>query len=232
MSLDLGRTPVERSVKPTHERKVAAAAGGDPEMEALLFQYGRYLLISCSRPGSLPANLQGLWNDNNSPAWHSDYHANINAQMNYWPAEPANLSECHQPFFDLMLSQLEPWRKATQNAKEFQTSSNNSRGFAIRTSHGIQGDMGWKWDNTANAWYGRHFWEHYAYTGDKEFLKAVAYPVPQGNLRVLGKSSQRAAGWPPGCAERLVPRAWPHRGRCQLQPADHLGPLRQLHRGQ
>ena len=76
-----------------------------------MFQYGRYLLISCSRPGSLPANLQGLWNDSNDAPWHSDYHANINVQMNYWPAEVAGLPECHLPFFDLVQSQLPDWRK-------------------------------------------------------------------------------------------------------------------------
>src|SRR5262249_24877475 len=101
VSLDLGTTPAERAAKPTDQRKAEAANGGDPGLEALPLQYGRYLLISCSCPGSLPANLQGLWNESNDPPWHCDYHANINVQMNYWLAEPANLSECHLPFFDL-----------------------------------------------------------------------------------------------------------------------------------
>ncbi|HWX21770.1 MAG TPA: glycoside hydrolase family 95 protein [Candidatus Binatia bacterium] len=177
VSLDLGQTPTERAGQPTDKRKVEAAKGGDPGLEALLFQYGRYLLISCSRPGSLPANLQGLWNDSNNPPWHCDYHANINVQMNYWPAEPANLSECHLPFFDLLCSQLESWRKATQAAREFRTPSGKTRGFALRTSHGIHGDMGWKWDKTANAWYCLHLWEHYAFTSDRHYLEKVAYPI-------------------------------------------------------
>ncbi len=106
VSADFGRSTVGQTSLPTDQRKLEAFKTIDPGLEALLFQYGRYLLISCSRPGGLPANLQGLWNDNNSPPWHSDYHANINIQMNYWPAEVANLAECHTPFFDLIQSQL------------------------------------------------------------------------------------------------------------------------------
>jgi alpha-L-fucosidase 2 len=176
--LDLGTSSPEQTALPTDERKVKAAGAVDPGLEALLFQYGRYLLISCSRPGGLPANLQGLWNDNNSPPWHSDYHANINVEMNYWPAEPANLAECAQPFFNLVESQLPAWRKTTAAAPEFKTASgtNATRGFAIRTSHNIFGGMGWRWDNTANAWYALQFWEHYAFGGDKNFLRQTAYP--------------------------------------------------------
>jgi alpha-L-fucosidase 2 len=127
----------------------------------------------------LPANLQGLWNDNNNPPWHSDYHANINIQMNYWPVEVANLGECHTPFFDLIASQLPAWRKATAAAKDFKTADGNftKRGFAIRTSHNITGGMGWKWDKTANAWYCQHLWEHYAFGRDTNYLRTVAYPI-------------------------------------------------------
>ncbi len=99
--------------------------------------------------------------------------------MNYWGAESTNLAECHEPFFDLVRSQLGPWRKATAEAKEFQTPTGTmtTRGFAIRTSHNIFGGMGWNWDKTANAWYCQHFWEHYAFGGDKAYLRDVAYPV-------------------------------------------------------
>jgi len=144
-----------------------------------MFQLGRYLMISCSRPGGVPANLQGLWNDSNSPPWHGDYHSNINIEMNYWPAEVANLAECHTPLFDLIVSQLEPWRRATGQSPDFDTPSGRKtgRGFAIRTSHNIMGGMGWKWDKTANAWYCQHLWEHYAFGMDKDYLRAVAYPV-------------------------------------------------------
>ena len=178
VTLDVGASPASRLALPAGQRKVLEAAeGGDPDLEELLFQYGRYLMISCSQPGGLPANLQGLWNDSNNPPWHSDYHANINIQMNYWPAEPANLAECHTPLFDLITSQLEPWRKTTAAAREFKTASGASPGWAVRTSHGIHGDMGWQWDVPANAWYCQHFWLHYAFGGDTNWLKSVAYPV-------------------------------------------------------
>ena len=178
VALDLGKSSDGQIALPTDKRKILAATTVDPQLEELLFQYGRYLLISCSRPGGLPANLQGLWNDNNNPPWHSDYHANINIQMNYWLAEPANLAECALPLFDLVDSQLPAWRKATDATPEFKTADGEfaKRGFAIRTSHNIYGGMGWKWDKTANAWYGQHFWEHYAFGGDKKFLANIAYP--------------------------------------------------------
>ncbi len=179
VAIDLGKSSPAQLGLPTDRRKLEAFKTVDPELEQLLFQYGRYLLISCSRPGGLPANLQGLWNDRNDPAWGSDYHANINVQMNYWPAEVANMAECHTPFFDLVQSQLPAWRKATAASPDFKISTGAmaSRGFAIRTSHNITGGMGWKWDKTANAWYCQHFWEHYAFGGDKKFLREIAYPI-------------------------------------------------------
>ncbi|HYO09677.1 MAG TPA: glycoside hydrolase family 95 protein [Tepidisphaeraceae bacterium] len=179
VKLDVGASSPEQRAMLTPARKAAAATTGDPELEALLFQYGRYLLISSSRPGDLPANLQGIWNDSNSPPWHCDYHANINVQMNYWPAEVTNLAECHTPFFDLIRSQLPLWRKATAASPDFRTAAGDMtrRGFAIRTSHNIFGGLGWKWDKTANAWYCQHLWEHYAFGRDKNYLRDVAYPV-------------------------------------------------------
>jgi alpha-L-fucosidase 2 len=179
VSLDLGQSTPDQRAAPTNLRKVGASKSTDPELETLMFQLGRYLMISCSRPGGVPANLQGLWNDSDSPPWHGDYHSNINIEMNYWPAEVANLAECHTPLFDLIVSQLEPWRRATQASRDFDTPSGQKtgRGFAIRTSHNIMGGMGWKWDKTANAWYCQHLWEHYAFGMDKEYLRTVAYPV-------------------------------------------------------
>jgi alpha-L-fucosidase 2 len=99
--------------------------------------------------------------------------------MNYWPAEVANLAECHLPFFDLVESQLPAWRKATATAAEFKTADGQftKRGWAIRTSHNITGGMGWKWDKTANAWYCHGFWEHFAFGRDPNFLRQTAYPV-------------------------------------------------------
>jgi alpha-L-fucosidase 2 len=179
VSLNLGESSPAQRALPTDQRKLKAFQTVDPELEQLLFQYGRYLLISCSRPGGLPANLQGLWNDNNDPPWHSDYHADINIQMNYWLAEPANLAECQIPFLDLVQSQLPAWRKATALSEEWRTPSGEKtrRGFAIRCSHNIFGGMGWKWDKTANAWYCQHFWEHYAFGLDSDYLRTNAYPV-------------------------------------------------------
>ncbi len=179
VSADFGQSTAAQTALPTDKRKLEAFKTVDPGLESLLFQYGRYLLISCSRPGGLPANLQGLWNDNNSPAWHSDYHANINVEMNYWPAEVANLGECAVPFFDLVESQLPAWRRATAATPEFKTADGNftQRGWAIRTSHNITGGMGWNWDKTANAWYCRIFWEHFAFDRDTHFLRQTAYPI-------------------------------------------------------
>jgi len=176
--LELGPPSAERLALPTDERLKAYSGGGaDPGLEALFFQFGRYLLIACSRPGSLPANLQGLWNDRNNPPWHSDYHTNINVQMNYWPAEPTHLSECHEPLLALIRSQLGAWRKATATDREFRSADRKVRGWTVRTSHNIFGGQGWKWNKPASAWYCQHLWEHYAFGGDKEYLKTVAYPI-------------------------------------------------------
>ena len=213
VSLDLGQSSAEERALPTDQRKLEAFKTVDPELEALLFQYGRYLLISCSRPGGLPANLQGLWNDSDDPPWHSDYHVNINVEMNYWPAEVANLSECHLPIFDLILSQLPAWRRATAASPELKTPSGDmtTRGWAIRTSHNIYGGLGWKWDKTANAWYCRGFWEHYAFTGDKNFLKNVAWPVMKETCEFWVDHLKTL---PDG--KRVVPNGWsPEHGPVQ-----------------
>ena len=172
VTLDVGQTPAERAALPMDRRlKAYQEDAKDPDLEELLFQYGRYLLIGCSRPGTLPANLQGLWNDRNNPPWSSDYHSNINIQMNYWLAEPTNLAECHEPFVALFEAIREPSRKASQAA------FGKVRGFTLRTSHNIFGGLGWKWNLPASAWYCQHVWEHYAFGGDKEYLRKTAYPL-------------------------------------------------------
>src|SRR5208283_4266043 len=102
VTLDLGASSSAAAAKPTNERIQAFAAAGDPQLATLLFQFGRYLLISSSRPGGQPANLQGLWNESNNPPWESKYTVNINAEMNYWPAESTNLGECQWPLFEAM----------------------------------------------------------------------------------------------------------------------------------
>jgi alpha-L-fucosidase 2 len=141
-----------------------------------MFQYARYLMISCSRPGSLPANLQGLWNQSNSPAWRCDYHSNINVQMNYWPAEATNLAECYRVFADYVFSLREV---ATKRTKQHLRSK---RGWTVQTETGIFGGGSHKWNYPGSAWYAQHLWEHYAFGRDKTYLRLLAYPVLKRDL--------------------------------------------------
>lgn len=168
------------AVMPTDERLLAFARGGkDPALAALYFNYGRYLLIASSRPGTLPANLQGIWAEKINTPWNGDWHLDINVQMNYWPAELTGLSECHLPLLKLVESLQEPGAKT---AKAYYDAdgwvahvTTNPWGF---TAPGANA----KWGATASgsAWLCEHLWEHYAFTGDKEYL-AWAYPVMKGS---------------------------------------------------
>ncbi len=172
-SIAIGSSEAAVREQPTDARLARYATGAaDPELEMAMFQYGRYLLASCSRPGGLPANLQGLWNDSNGPAWASDYHNNINVQMNYWAAETTNLSECQLPLIDYVVAQLEPCRRATRAAFGAAT-----RGWTARTSQNIFGGNGWEWNIPASAWYAQHIYEHWAFTRDADYLRQVAYPL-------------------------------------------------------
>ncbi len=170
--------------KPTDERlKLVKGGSIDPNLEAKVFQFGRYLLVSSSRPGGQAANLQGIWNESVSPSWGSKYTININTEMNYWPAEVCNLAECHQPLFDLL------------------------RDISVtgaRTARTYYGCAGWVahhnidlWRGTApvdaarfgmwpvgGAWLCQHLWEHYAFNGDKQFLKEY-YPIMKGAAQFL-----------------------------------------------
>jgi len=171
LKLDVGETGPAQAALPTDKRIKARGNGvNDPDLTEMLFQYGRYLLIASSRPGSLPANLQGAWNDSNRPAWHCDYHSNINVQMNYWLAEPANLAECHIPLFDLWTATVPLWRKATH------MHFGEVPGFTFQTVNNIFGGCGWRWNLPGSAWHAQHFWEHYAFTQDKKYLRETAYP--------------------------------------------------------
>ena len=180
VGLELGDNPA--SSLPTDQRLLRYRSGeADPALEALLFQYGRYLLISSSR-GALPANLQGLWNDSNTPPWRCDYHSNINVQMNYWPAEVCNLSECAEPFFAYVNSQRGVRIDATKKYYGHQVDPTISprqlvRGWTVQTENGVFGAGAFKWNPPGSAWYCLHFWEHYTFTGDVNFLRNVAYPV-------------------------------------------------------
>lgn len=173
VSINIGTTVPNVLSLPTDIRLNNYSKGAiDPDLEETMYQYGRYLLVSCSRKGGLPANLQGLWNDSNSPAWASDYHNNINIQMNYWAAETTNLTECHVPLIDFIVAQAEPCRIATRKAF-----GQNTRGWTARTSQNIFGGNGWEWNIPASTWYAQHVYEHYAFTQDIDYLKNTAYPI-------------------------------------------------------
>lgn len=167
---------------PSDERLKRYASGVyDPGLETLYFQYGRYLLISSSRPGGPPANLQGIWNKELRAPWSSNYTININTEMNYWPAEVTNLSEMHMPLLNWIQS-LAKTGKAT--AREFYNSNgwvahHNSDLWALSNPVGDRGAGDPVWANWAMGgnWLCQHLYEHYRYTGDKKFLAEKAYPV-------------------------------------------------------
>ncbi|MCE5279178.1 MAG: glycoside hydrolase family 95 protein [Planctomycetaceae bacterium] len=167
---------VEASARPTNERLVAVARGGsDPALMALYFQYGRYLLISSSRPGGLPANLQGIWADQVQTPWNGDWHLDINVQMNYWPAEACNLSELHEPMLKLIESLQEPGARTARayyNARGWVAHViTNPWGFTSPGEH-----ASWGATVSGSSWLCEHLWEHYAFTLDEAYLR-WAYPI-------------------------------------------------------
>jgi alpha-L-fucosidase 2 len=192
VTLDLGGTAAV-SAPATPARLAAVAAGADdPALATLLFNYGRYLLIAASRPPrpdlgfpfAMPANLQGLWNDKIRPPWNSNYTININTEMNYWPAGPANLAECALPLFDLV-------ENVAKNGRATAAVNYRARGWVAHHNTDLWcqsapvGDYGKgnpKWANwpLGGAWLALHFWEHYAFTRDETFLRERAWPVLRG----------------------------------------------------
>jgi len=180
VSLDLGRTA--QADLPTDKRVAQLKAGGldsDPALASLYFEYGRYLLIASSRPGSQPANLQGIWNEELNPPWESKWTTNINVEMNYWPVEVANLSECHGPLFDLIEDVAISGARTAKSQYGcggwvLHHNTDLWRGTApINNIDGV-------WP-TGGAWLCQHLWEHYLFTGDKEFLARRAYPLLKGS---------------------------------------------------
>ncbi|MGR3810462.1 glycosyl hydrolase family 95 catalytic domain-containing protein [Jiulongibacter sp. NS-SX5] len=176
VSLDFGSTLAEK--QPTNLRLQNFKNTADPSFVALYFQYGRYLLISSSQPGGQPANLQGIWNNKMTPPWDSKYTININAEMNYWPAERTNLSELHEPFL----------RMITELAKTGQETAKVMYGAPGWVAHhntdiwrvtGAIDAAFWGMWNSGGGWLIQHLWEHYLYTGDRKFLKKV-YPAMRG----------------------------------------------------
>jgi alpha-L-fucosidase 2 len=154
-------------------------ANADRQLERLYFQFGRYLLIASSRAGSLPANLQGVWNQSTTPPWNADYHVNINLQMNYWPADVANLAETATPLFDFIDSLVIPGQRSAQQIV-------GARGWTLFLNTNIWGFAGvidWPtafWQPEAGAWLAQHYYDHYRFTRDERFLRQRAWPVMKG----------------------------------------------------
>ena len=173
-----------------NERIARYTPGSDPALTALYFQFGRYLLISSSRPGSQPANLQGIWNDRLQPGWSANWTINCNAQINYWPVETANLSECHLPLMDLI-------RETTVDGARTAWNLYGARGWMAhhnidlwRTTWPVGGSGLWAIYQVGGAWLCQHIWEHYQFTQDKEFLRSY-YPVLKGAVRFYLDNLQR-----------------------------------------
>jgi len=163
---------------PTDERLKAFDGRNDPALGALVFQFGRYLLISSSRPGTQPANLQGIWNKDQNPMWDAKYTTNINTEMNYWPAEVGNLSECAEPLFAMI-------RELTDQGSRVARENYGARGWVFHQNTDLwrvaapMDGASWGTFTTGGAWLATHLWEHYLYTGDEAFLQAN-YPVLKG----------------------------------------------------
>ena len=184
VALDLGTAGADVDALPTNQRLERIKKGqSDPGLVATYFQYGRYLLISSSRPGGLPANLQGIWAWQMNPPWNADFHTNINIQMNYWPAEITNLGECHLPLFDLMDGLVKPGGRVAEvnyGARGWVVHHlTDPWGFAA-PADGLQGI----WPVGA-AWLAQHPFEHYQFSGDKEFLAKRGWPLMKGAARFM-----------------------------------------------
>ena len=181
LALDDGKPDSRKAAElPTDQRLAAFAKGeADPALAGLYFNFGRYLLINSSRPGTMPANLQGIWAEGIQTAWNCDYHLDINVQMNYWPAEVCNLGDCHTPLLKLIESLQKP---GAATAKAYYD-ANGWVAHVITNVWGFTapGEMA-SWGATASgsAWLCEHLWEHYAYSGDKSYLK-WAYPIMKGS---------------------------------------------------
>lgn len=176
VKLDLGQT--EAINKPTDHRIVDFGNGDDPQLVALYFQFGRYLLISSSRPGTQPANLQGIWNDKINPPWDSKYTININTEMNYWPAEVTNMAEMHEPLFSMV-------KDLSVTGQESARKMYGARGWVVhhntdlwRITGPVDGAFYGMWP-MGGAWLSQHLWQHFLYSGDKKFLADV-FPILKG----------------------------------------------------
>jgi len=178
--------PAAAADRPTGERLAAANAGApDPGLVALLFAYGRYLLIASSRPGTQPANLQGIWNTEVAPPWNSDWTSNINVQMNYWPAETTGLAECHEPLFDLVADLAEAGRNTARTYYDAPGWCCHHNVDLWRATNPVSGDPVWANWPMAGPWLAAHLWDHHLFHGDRAFLAERAYPVMREAARFL-----------------------------------------------
>ena len=171
--ISLGHADPKKQKLSTAERVSSYKPGGDAELESLLYQYARYLMISCSRPGhgALPANLQGLWLFHLRPAWLCDYHTDINLQMNYWFVDAANLSECFTPLAEWLDSIREVRKEETRKVLGVE------RGWLMRSENGVFGGSTYYFQKGDSAWIAQNLWDHYAFTRDRDYLQRYAYPV-------------------------------------------------------
>ncbi|MEU6456319.1 glycoside hydrolase family 95 protein [Streptomyces sp. NPDC047065] len=185
-TVNLGSSSAAQRAMETPARLAARAAAGaapDPELEASYLEFGRYLTICGSRDG-LPIGLQGLWLDSNTPAWMSDYHTDINVQMNYWLPDRAGLSECFDAFTDYCVAQLPGWRATTRALFQdprngFRNTSGRVAGWTLAISANVWGGNGWWWHPAGNAWVCNSLYEHYEYTRDPADLAKI-YPLLKG----------------------------------------------------
>ncbi len=176
VGLDLGSSAA--AALPTNERLTNFRTANDPQLVTLYYQYGRYLLISSSQPGGQPANLQGIWNNKMRPPWDSKYTININAQMNYWPAEKTNLAELHEPFLRMVKDMSETGQETARvmyGARGWMAHHNTD---IWRATGAVDGATWGMWV-AGGGWTSQHLWEHYLYSGDRKFL-ASAYPILKG----------------------------------------------------
>jgi alpha-L-fucosidase 2 len=182
VKLDLGPSPNPNL--PTDKRIEAVRKGADdPQLVAQYFQFGRYLMLGSSRPGSMPANLQGIWNEHMAAPWNADFHTNINLQMNYWPVEVCNLAECHRPLFDLMEGLV---ASGERTAKIHY----GCRGWVLHHltdpfGFTVPADGVWGIWPVGGAWLAQHPYEHYLFSGDRKFLRQRAYPLMKGAARFM-----------------------------------------------
>jgi alpha-L-fucosidase 2 len=179
VSLDLGSSAPDIRAVPTDERLAGFASQSDPELVSLLFQYGRYLLIASSRPGGQPANLQGIWNDSNSPPWQSKWTVNINTEMNYWLAEPTGLGELTEPLFAMIRDVSETGVRTAQVHYDLPGWVLHHNTDLWRGTAPIDGPQWGLWP-MGGAWLTQHLWWHWEYGGDRAFLAETAYPLMRG----------------------------------------------------